>query len=111
MVEEAQTPKEFFEQILPRRFKPDKAAGADVTVQINIEGPNGGSWVVAIKNQKIEVKEGTHASPTLLIAMAEKDYLDVVNGKTSGEKAFFSGKLRFKGDLGLALRLKEMGFL
>ncbi|MGB9915162.1 MAG: SCP2 sterol-binding domain-containing protein [Candidatus Bathyarchaeales archaeon] len=108
---EAQTPREFFERILPRRFKPDKAVGADVTVQVDITGPNGGSWTVTIKNQKIGVKEGTHASPTLLIAMEEKDYLDVVNGKISGEKAFFSGKLRFKGDLGMALRLKEMGFL
>ncbi|MEM3377403.1 MAG: SCP2 sterol-binding domain-containing protein [Candidatus Bathyarchaeia archaeon] len=108
---EAQTPREFFERILPRRFKPDKAVGVDVTVQVDIAGPNGGSWTVTIKNQKIGVKEGTHASPTLLIAMEEKDYLDVVNGKISGEKAFFSGKLRFKGDLGMALRLKEMGFL
>ncbi|MCW4007934.1 MAG: SCP2 sterol-binding domain-containing protein [Candidatus Bathyarchaeota archaeon] len=108
---EAHTPREFFERILPRRFKPDKAVGVDVTVQVDIAGPNGGSWTVTIKNQKIGVKEGTHASPTLLIAMEEKDYLDVVNGKISGEKAFFSGKLRIKGDLGMALRLKEMGFL
>lgn len=108
---EVQTPKEFFEKVLPSRFKPDKAVGVDVTVQVDIAGPNGGSWVVTIKNQKIEVKEGTHASPALLVMMAEKDYMDVVNGKVSGEKAFFSGKLRFRGDIGLALRLKEMGFL
>ncbi|MCX8153004.1 MAG: SCP2 sterol-binding domain-containing protein [Candidatus Bathyarchaeota archaeon] len=97
--------------ILPKRFKAEKAAGIDITVQVDIEGPNGGSWVVFIKNQKIEAREGTYNSPTLRIAMEEKDYLDVINGKISGEKAFFSGKLRFKGDIGLALRLKEMGFL
>lgn len=110
-VAEAKTPKEFFEHILPRRFKPDKAVGVDVIIQVDIAGPNGGSWAVTIRNQRLDVKEGTHASPKLLIAIEEKDYLDVVNGKMSGEKAFFSGKLQFKGDLGTALRLKEMGFL
>ncbi|MEM2999417.1 MAG: hypothetical protein QXX34_02700 [Candidatus Bathyarchaeia archaeon] len=53
---EAQTPREFFERILPRRFKPDKAVGVDVTVQVDIAGPNGGSWTVTIKNQKIGLK-------------------------------------------------------
>jgi putative sterol carrier protein len=110
-VTEAKTPKEFFEEVLPRRFKPDKALGIDVTVQVNITGPNGGDWVVTIKNQKLEVKEGTHPSPTLELNMAEADYMDLINGKMSGEKAFITGKLRFKGNIGLALRLKETGFL
>ena len=108
---EAKTPKEFFEEVLPRRFKPDKALGIDVTVQVNITGPNGGDWVVTIKNQKLEVKEGTHPSPTLELSMAETDYMDLINGKMSGEKAFITGKLQFKGNIGLALKLKETGFL
>ena len=105
------TPKEFFEEVLPSRFKPDKAADIDVTVQVKITGPNGGDWIVTIKNQKLEVKEGTHSSPTLTLEMAEADYLNLVNGKMSGEKAFLTGKLRFKGDMALALKLRETGFL
>jgi putative sterol carrier protein len=108
---EAKTPKESFEKVLPERFKPSKAAGVDVTVQVNIAGPNGGDWVVMIKNQKLEVKEGTHPSPTLAIKMTEADYMDLVNGKMSGEKAFLTGKLKFKGNVALALRLRETGFL
>jgi len=107
----AETPKEFFENVLPRRFKPDKAAGINVTVQVNITGPNGGDWVVTIKNQKLEVKAGNYPSPTLTLEMAETDYLDLVNGKMSGEKAFLTGKLRFKGNIALALKLRETGFL
>jgi putative sterol carrier protein len=110
-VTEAKTPKEFFEKILPVRFKPEKAVGVDVTVQVNIAGPNGGDWTVTIKNQKLEVEEGTHPSPTLELKMAEADYIALINGKMSGEKAFFTGKLKFKGDIGLALKLRETGFL
>jgi putative sterol carrier protein len=108
---EAKTPREFFEEVLPSRFKSDKAAGIDVTVQVKITGLSGGDWVVTIKNQKLEVKEGTHPSPTLTLEMAEADYLDLVNGKMSGEKAFLTGKLRFKGNIALALKLRETGFL
>jgi putative sterol carrier protein len=110
-VMEVKTPREFFEKVLPSRFKQDKAVDIDVTVQVSIVGPNGGDWIVTIKNQQLEVKEGTLPSPTLKIKMAEKDYLDVVNGKMSGERAFFTGKLQFNGDIGLALKLKNMGFL
>jgi putative sterol carrier protein len=110
-VTEAKTPKDFFEKVLPNRFKPDKAAGVDVTVQIKITGPNGGNWAVTIKDQKLEVKEGTQPSPTLSLEMKEAEYMDVVNGKMSGEKAFLTGKLRFKGNIALALKLRETGFL
>jgi putative sterol carrier protein len=108
---EAKTPREFFEQVLPNRFNPNKAKGIDVTVQINITGPDGGEWTGAIKDQKLEVKEGTHSSPALVINMVEKDFMDVVNGKLSGEKAFLTGKLQLKGNLTLALKLREAGFL
>jgi putative sterol carrier protein len=105
------TSREFFEEVLPSRFKADKAAGINVTVQVKITGPNGGDWIVTIENQKLEVKEGNHPSPTLTLEIAEKDYLDLVNGKMSGEKAFLTGKLRFKGNIALALKLRETGFL
>ena len=108
---EVKTPKDFFDEVLPSRFKPEKALGINVTAQINITGPNGGDWIVIIKNQKLEVKEGTHPSPTIELKMAETDYMDLINGKMSGEKAFITGKLQFKGNIGLALKLKETGFL
>jgi putative sterol carrier protein len=108
---DVKTPREFFEEALPSRFKPDKAAGIDVTVQVSIVGPNGGDWIVTVKNQRLEVKEGTLASPTLKLKMVEKDYLDVVNGRMSAERAFFGGKIQFNGDISLALKLRGAGFL
>jgi putative sterol carrier protein len=108
---EVKTPKEFFEEALPNRFKPERTEGIDVTVQVNITGLNGGNWTVTIKNQQLKVEEGMHPSPTLTLEMSEADYIDLVNGKMSGEKAFLTGKLRFKGNIALALKLREAGFL
>ena len=108
---EALSPKEFFEKVLPEKFNPAKAAGVDVIVQVNLVNSVQANWVVTIKDQKLFAKEGTTASPTLTLKMAERDFLDLVNGKISAEKAFFTGKVQFKGNIALALKLREAGFL
>ena len=108
---EAKTPRQFFEEILPNRFKPEKAKDIDVTVQIIITGSELDEWIVIIRNQNLEVKEGRHPSPTLTLEMAREDYMDLINGRISAEKAFLLGKLKFKGNIGLALKLREAGFL
>ena len=108
---EAATPRDFFEKTLPKRFNASKASGVDVTVQVSITGSNGGDWIVTIKDQTLDVKEGQHPSPNLSLKMTEKDYLDLVNHKISAENAFFTGKVQFKGNIALALKLREAGFL
>lgn len=80
-------------------------------VQVTVTGENGGDWVVTIKNQKLTVAEGVHPSPNLSLKMTAKDFTDLVNRKISAEKAFFSGKVQFKGNIALALKLRDAGFL
>ena len=64
MQAQAQTPQEFFNKILPARFKAEKAAGVDVVAQVNISGPEGSNWTVTVKDQKITVTEGVHPNPS-----------------------------------------------
>jgi len=66
---------------------------------------------VTIKDQKLDIKQGVHPSPSLSIKMADTDFVDMINGKLSGERAFMTGKLKFKGSMGLALKLKDIGFM
>lgn len=108
---EVKSPREFFENALPARFKPEKAKDIDVVTQINITGPDGGSWTVTIKDQNLQVVEGTELSPSLTLKMNENDFMDLVNEKLSAEKAFFTGRVQFKGNIATALKLREAGFL
>jgi putative sterol carrier protein len=108
---EAKTPKEFFEKTLPVKFKPEKAQGIDITAQVNLTGPNGGEWTVKIKEQTIHVTKGAYPSPDITIGMADADFIDIVNDKLSAQKAFFTGKIKLKGDIALALKLRDAGFL
>ena len=108
---EPKTPKEIMEKELPDRFKPENAKGIDTEVLMDISGPEGGNWTVTIKDQKLEVKEGTYPSPNLAIEMKQKDFLDLVSGKLNGTAAFFTGKLKVKGDVAVALKLRDAGLL
>jgi len=108
---EVKTPKEFFEKVMPEKFDSNKAVGIDCVVQMSLSGENGCDWVIIIKDQKIEIKEGTHDSPTLTVKMKDIDYVNMANGKLSGERAFMTGKLKFKGSLATALKLKGLGIL
>jgi putative sterol carrier protein len=109
---EAKTPEEFFEKQLPARFKPDKAAGIDVIVQFSLSGgQKEQNWVVIIKNQKLQVTEGTNPLASLSLRVAENDFISMVNGKLSAEKAFFTGRIRFQGNIALALKLRDAGLL
>jgi putative sterol carrier protein len=108
---EIKTPKEFFESVLPAKFDGSKAAGFDAIIQMNIAGPNGGDWIVTIKDQKVDVKQGVHPSPSLSIRMTDTDYVDLINGRLSGERAFMTGKLKFRGSMSIGMKLRDIGFI
>lgn len=108
---EAKTPAEFFDKVLPKGFDSSKAEGFDATVQMNITGSKGGEWTVTIKDGKLEVKKGTFSNPSMTVIVADSDFLDLVNGKISGERAFMSGRLKFEGSLSVALKILQSGLL
>jgi putative sterol carrier protein len=103
------TVKETFDA-MASRFRPEKAAGVNATIQYDIAGAGeqGGAWHAVIKDGACTVNPGTAPSPTLTISMSGQDWLDMVGGKLSGQMAFMSGKLKLKGDMGLAMKIGGM---
>jgi putative sterol carrier protein len=101
------TVKETFEA-MPGRFKPDRAQGVKAVIQYDITGDGGGSYHVTIAEGACTLAEGTAASPNLTLTMGAQDWLDMVTGKLNAQMAFMGGKLKLKGDMGLAMRLAGM---
>jgi putative sterol carrier protein len=93
---------------MPGRFRADKASGASATIQYDISGDGGGTWNAVIKDGACTVTTGAATSPTLTLQMAAQDWLDMLSGKQSGQMLFMSGKLKIKGDMGLAMKLGSM---
>jgi len=108
---EVKTPKEFLEKVLPTKFKPDKAESFEAVAQVNVVGVNGGSWIITVKNQKIDTKEGVDPNPDITLKMSDTDFVALVNGKLNAFTAFMTGKLEFTGSTGTGLRLLDMGFM
>ena len=50
-------------------------------------------------------------NPVITAKMKDTDYVDMVNGKITGDKAYMTGKLRFKGNISVGMKLKGLGIL
>jgi putative sterol carrier protein len=101
------TVKESFEA-MPTKFRADKAAGTNATIQYDISGEGGGTWHAVIKDGTCTVRDGAGTNPNLTLQIAAQDWLDMVSGKQAGQMLFMSGKLKVKGDMGLAMKLGSM---
>ncbi len=101
------TVKEIFEK-MPDAFQKDVAAGMNAVYQFDITGDGGGKWYAAIENGELTISEGEHDSPSLTVTMGDQDYIDMSTGKLNGQVAFMTGKLKIKGDMGLALKMQQI---
>jgi putative sterol carrier protein len=101
------TVSETFEQ-MPGRFRADRAVGVNAVVQYEIGGEGGGTWHAVIKDGTCVVNPGPATNPNLTLQAAAQDWLDMTSGKQTPQMLFMSGKLKLKGDMGLAMKLGSM---
>ena len=101
------TVKETFD-LMPTKFKAANAAGVNKTIQYEIGGEGGGTWHAVIKDGTCTVNSGAAPAADLTVSMASGDWLDMIGGKLNGQMAFMSGKLKLKGDMGLAMKLGSL---
>ena len=94
-------------ELMPEAFRPEKAGDINVDVQFHLQGEEGGDWVVHIRDGACAVEQGTTESARLTLTAGAQDYLDIVTGKLNAMSAFAQGKIKLKGDLGLAMKLMD----
>ena len=88
-----------------RDFDANAAEGMDVVLQYHISGEGGGDWNIKIKDGTCTIKEGIHDAPTVMFKMAGKTWLGLVNKTLNPMMAFTTGRIRIKGDMGLAQKI------
>jgi putative sterol carrier protein len=96
--------REFFEG-LPARIDPERARAFDAAYRFDIEGA--GTWRLESDGERAVVTE-SDAPADCVIRTDEKTFLRIVRGEQSPMGAYMTGKVKVEGDLGLALRLRDV---
>lgn len=89
-------------------FKPHAVPGLKTVIQYEIEGENGGSWYVEIRNRQCSLYAGEYDNPDLKIHTEVSTWLSIAKGKISGEKAFMEGKLKAKGNTEILMQHEDI---
>lgn len=87
--------------ILKIGFNPQKAAGKTGVLQFNFTGDVTGSCYFSIAGGRIEAFEGQAGRADLKVDAPFGIFADIIEGKLDGEQAFFDGRYKMEGDVGL----------
>jgi hypothetical protein len=90
---------------MPELFRPDRAGSTRATTHWSITSRPDGSadeWTVAIADGKCTVTPGHEGEATLSLAMGPVEFTKVITRSGNPVMMFMTGKIKAKGDLGLA---------
>jgi putative sterol carrier protein len=100
------TTAEFFES-LEQRLEPSRLAGLTASYRFDIAGA--GSWRVEVRDGVATVSEGTDGGDCV-IRMKDEVFAKLRRGEQNPMTGFMTGKIKVDGDIGLALKLKDLFF-
>ena len=89
-------------------FQPDKASGVDAVIQFDLSGDDGGQFYIHINDGALEVHDGMSDNAKTTLVAAAEDYYKVATGELAAMPAVMSGKLKIKGDMGMAMKMQQM---
>ena len=100
----ADNPREFFEE-LKTKVDPSRTAGRRASYRFDVAGA--GSWHVDIDDGDVQITE-SDADADCVIETSEENFMRIVRGQQSPTTAYMMGKVKVKGDVGLAMRLRDL---
>ena len=101
------TPQEVFDS-MGSSFQPAKAKGVHVRYQWDLSGPQGGQWWIDVDDGKYKMGKGKIDNPNVTFVATDKDWVAVSNHQLGGTWAYLTGRLKIRGDQGVARKLGEM---
>jgi len=95
----------------PELFRADRAGATNAVIHWNVTGrPDGGqdTYELVIANGTCVLSQAPEHDPKLAVTVGPVDFLKVVSGNGNPMMMFMTGKLKAKGDLGLAANIPQL---
>jgi len=104
---ENSTPQEVFDG-MRTSFRVEQAKGAHVRYQWQLSGPQGGEWWIEVNDGTFKMGKGKIDNPNVTFVASDKDWVALSNGTLGGTWAYLTGRLKIRGDKGLARKLGDI---
>src|SRR6266403_2282205 len=101
------TPQQVFDSMRDS-FQPAKTKGVHARYQWDLSGPNGGQWWIEVNDGTYKMGKGKIPDPNVTFIATDKDWVAVSNGQLGGTWAYLTGRLKIRGDQGVARKLGEI---
>jgi putative sterol carrier protein len=92
----------------PQQFRPDKAGDRSARIDFRITGgPDGSSdtYAVVVENGECRIDKHPSVESDLSLTMGPPEFLKLVTGNGNPAMMFMMGKIKARGDVGLATGL------
>ncbi len=96
---------------MPALFRPDRAVSTNAVIHWNVgDRPDGGAdtYELVIADGKCTLSPTPEHDPKLSLTLGAVEFLKVVTGTGNPVMMFMTGKLKAKGDLGLAANIANL---
>jgi putative sterol carrier protein len=96
---------------MPDLFRADRAGSTEAVIHWSVTGAPGGgedTYEVVIADGKCTTTDTPAHEPKLALTISPVDFAKVISGNGNPVMLFMSGKLKAKGDLGLAANIGNL---
>jgi putative sterol carrier protein len=101
------TPQQVFDS-MRGSFQAAKAKGVHARYQWDLSGPHGGEWWIEVNDGTYKMGKGKISDPNVTFIATDKDWVAICHDQLSGTWAYFTGRLKVRGDQTVARKLGEM---
>ncbi|MCL1996763.1 MAG: SCP2 sterol-binding domain-containing protein [Defluviitaleaceae bacterium] len=101
------TPRQITASLI-HHYQPQLAGDLNCSIQLNISGASGFDGYILVNGMDCSYYDGNTNNPTLTVISNENDWIRVITGKVSAQKAFMTGSLKIKGNFVMLTRFDQI---